>query len=271
MNERRVIRGHDGPLEIDELKRTVTKTFPHVELETAARKVQREVAYASCLFAALSRTDGVACPKILSWSLSPPRVVMRLCPGEPLSRYLRRREGQDARVPEIARKIHDGLEVYTRLFDEPYYDLSFPNILYDRMTGIVTFLDFGVPDRNHETNTAFPLEASLGNLVGWACYEMVRPESLFAARRRYLATLRAVLETFRGRISGRQVRVLAYRNFLRLTRSGTTVRRGYYGTVGTVGFSWYCYRLGLGFASSGSAAAADTPARPGRTSQRAGS
>jgi hypothetical protein len=122
MSARTVIEGHDGPIEIDEANRTVVKTFSRLHQTSAARKAKREVAYASCLFEVLSRVEGLACPRILSWELSPaPGVVMALCGGEPLSRFLIGVDGRDPRINEIANKIHDGLKIYTGLFAEPWH------------------------------------------------------------------------------------------------------------------------------------------------------
>jgi len=142
------IEGHDGPVEIDEIRQTVTKTYTRLEHEIAIEKVNREVAYASRFVESLSCVVGLSCPRVLGWDLSvPPRIVMSLCPGEALSSFLRRVGKHDPRNAEITGKIHDGLEIYVRLFAEPYHDLCFQNLLYDEATGILTFPNFGIPDR----------------------------------------------------------------------------------------------------------------------------
>jgi hypothetical protein len=246
MNLRRVAQGRDGPVEIDEVAGTVTKIYLRPDHHTAVRKMEREAAYASRFFEALSRHEGVTCPRIIARDLfPPPRLVMGLCPGQPLSLFLRRIEELDSRTAEIANKIHQGLDIYTCLFEEPYYDLCFQNILYDEATGTVTFLDFGVPEGIDKKSKGSPLEASLGNLVGWACYDMVRPSCLFAPKRGYLDVLKVVLETFGGRVSNRRVCTLAHGVFIRLTESGPAMRRNYYKTAGTIISSLYFERLNL--------------------------
>lgn len=255
MNSRRIVQGHDGPVEIDEAKRTVTKTYRLVEHAVAVRMVEREVTHATRLHDAFLYHDGLSCPRVLEWDLSaPPRVTMEICDGEPLSSLLGRIGRRDVRSAEIATKIHDGLEIYVRLFEEPYYDLCFQNILYDEATGVLTFLDFDVPNRIDKNSRGSALEMSLGNLVGWACYDMVRPSQLLAPKPRYLQVMRTTLATFEGQVSRRRIHALARAAFIRLTEAGRVARRIYYRTAGTVVAAWYLKYLGL---EAGSAVARD--------------
>ena len=243
VNPRRVIQGHDGPLEFDEARQTVTKTYERVDHEVAVRLVKREIAHATRLHQAFARHDGLYCPRVLTWELSaPPRITMEICAGEPLSRFLRQVDRRDVRSAEIAAKIHDGLEIYFRLFDEPYHDLCFQNILYDEATGVLTFLDFD--NRIDRNGKGSALEKSLGNLVGWACYDMARPSQFFS-RRAYVDVIRATLSTFEGQVSRRRIRALARADYVRLTRNGRLARRAYYATAGTAIAALYMSYLGL--------------------------
>jgi hypothetical protein len=245
MSLRRVIQGHDGPVEFDEAKQTVTKTYELVGHEVAVRMVEREVTHATRLHEALARHDGLYCPRVLAWDLSaPPRLTMEMCAGETLSIFLGRVGRRDARSAEIATKIHDGLEIYVRLFEEPYYDLCFPNILYDEATGVLTFLDFDIPNRIDRNSKGSPLEKSLGNLVGWACYDMARPSRLFP-KLAYMDVMRATLSTFEGQVSRPRIHALARAAFVRLTKTGRLARRSYYGTAGTAIATLYMNYLGL--------------------------
>ncbi len=255
MNSPRIIQGHDGPIEINEAKRTVTKTYRLVAHEAGVRMVEREVSHATRLRQVLAHHDGLDCPRVLAWDLSvPPRITLELCAGEPLSSLLGRVGRRDARSTDIAAKIHDGLEIYARLFEEPYYDLCFRNILYDEATRVLTFLDFDIPSRSDENSRGSALEMSLGNLVGWACYDMVRPSQLLAPKPGYLKVMRATLAAFEGQVSRPRVRALARATFMRLTEAGSTARRSYYRTAGTVVAALYMKYVGLG---SGSAVARD--------------
>lgn len=250
MDSQRIIRGGDGLVEIDEINRTVTKTYLYLEHEGAVRKMKREVCHASRLLDALSQVEDVSCPKILGWNLgAPPRIVMELCTGEPLSIFLCRIGKGDPRAIEIAAKICKGLSIYVRVFEEPCYDLRFQNLLYDEATAVLTFLDFGIPDRVDVRALCPPLEASLGNLVGSACYEMVRPARLFSPKEGYLQVMRAVLAAFENQVSRRRVDALARATFIRLTDSGRAARRNYYKMAGTVVSNLYLRQVNLGPAS----------------------
>ena len=249
----RIIQGHDGPLKIDEDRQTVTKTYLHCDHETALRQAEREVSYATRLSAALSHVAGLACPRILDWDLTPPPcVVMTLCPGQVLSRFLRQPRRQDA-VAKIADRIHRGIDIYIGLFGEACHDFSFQNMLYDETTEVLTLLDFGLPARIDETPRHPPLEASLGNLVGCACYDLVQPSHLLSPKQGYLKTLRAVLATFEGRVCNRRIRTAAQSALMRLTQAGGAGRRKYYDTIGAAMVRRYFDQLKLGPAAAASA------------------
>ena len=247
VNARRIIRGHDGPVEIDEARRTVTKTYLTLRQGIAAEKAKRESEYASRLFAALKPFKDLRCPRIHACELgAPPRIVMDLCCGEPLSRFLRRVGKSDSRAADIAEKIKRGLEVYVNVFDEPYYDLCFQNLLYDERLAVLTFLDFGIPHRASAPDSCSPLEVSLGSLVGWACYEMVRPARLFSRRAGYMAVMEALVAAFDGQVSKRHVDIMGRAVFARLIHSGSALRRIYYRTAGTPMKNRYLRRIRTG-------------------------
>lgn len=230
---RTIIQGHDGPIEIDEATETVVKSFSRLDRRLAVDKVEREVAQATRFGEALARKEGLACPQILAWELDPvPRIVMRLCRGEPLSRFLSGLRERDTRIEKIAGRVSEGLRIYIDLFGEPYYDFSFQNMLYNEATSTLTFLDFSAPDRLEQAHDGTPLEMSLGHFVGWSCYEMARPARLVSPRHGYLDVIRAVLGHFDNDISRAKVGALARTVFSRLTRPGRVLRRAYYQTAG---------------------------------------
>lgn len=251
----RIIQGHDGPVEFDVVNRTVTKTYLDRDHRTAIRKAQREAKHLARLHDALARVDGVSCPRLLAWDESPPpRVVMTLCAGVPLAPFLGGIGGHDARIPDIAARIHDGLDAYIGVFQEPHYDFCFENMLYDEVGASLTLLDFGIPAGVDGPDSGAPLEASLGALVGAACYNLSRPTQLFARRTGCVEMLRAVLAGFEDRISRRRVCVLARATFSRLTRPGAAFRRSYYRTAGAVIARLYFARLNLHPPQGGSTA-----------------
>ena len=229
----RVIRGCDGLVEIDEARRSVIKTYLHPDRATAVRNALREVGYASRLYEALAGVEGVACPRIIGWELSaPPRVVMNLCRGKNLSGFLRGTDAGDTRIGNISGKIQAGLEAYTRLFGEPYYDFCFNNMLFDEDSGTLTFLDFVIPQRPADEGLDTPLEASLGWLVGCACYTLARPAFLLASTAAYVGLMRSVIAGFDGRIRSERVLARARGTFCHMCDSGGRLRRSYYRTIG---------------------------------------
>jgi hypothetical protein len=233
-------------VEIDEVGQTVTKTYLRYSHEIAVSQVEREVSHASRLSAALSDADGLACPDILDWNLTPPPcLVMTLCPGEVLSSMLERPGKPEIAVAEIADRIHRGILVYTSLFKEPYHDCGFHNMLYDETSKVLTLLDFGMPARIDETQWSSPIEASLGNLVGCACYELVRPSRLHLAKRGFLDLLQAVLATFEDEACKCRIRAAAQSNLKRLTHAGSAIRRKYYDTIGAAMIRHYFTHLKL--------------------------
>lgn len=250
---RRAIKGCDGCVEIDEANRSVVKTYLHPDHETAVRNAQREVAYALRLSEALAGCKGVACPTIVSLELSvPPRVVMEFCPGEELSMLLLRMGRRDARIAEISRRIHAGLDIYTCLFDEPYYDFCFNNMLFDDKRGTLTFLDFVIPYGLDVDGLDTPLEASLGRLVGCARYTLARPAFLFSPRGAYVRLIESVLAEFDGRISSDRVYASAHRVYSRMWSEAGRLRKGYYQTIGSLATLRCIERLRQGRVLAGS-------------------
>jgi hypothetical protein len=244
MRSRRIIRGCDGAVEIDETGGSVTKVYLHPDPETAIRNARREVAYTTRFREVLHGVEGVACPRIIGQDLSaPPRVVMDLCPGENLSAYLQRIDRADPGVAQIAGRIRLGLELYTRVFGEPYYDFCFNNMLFDPHSGTLTLLDFVVPAGSEDTGPATPLEASLGWLIGCACYELLRPVYLFSSRSAHLVLMRSVVAGFEGRIDAARVNTRARAALTVMGSGGGRLRRSYYKTIGLLISGSYLYRL----------------------------
>ena len=225
------VRGHDGPIGIDLASRSVTKTYQQSDYAKALGMAEREADRAARFHAALADERGIRCPGVLSLDRStPPRLTFQWCEGEPLQAILLR--APLARTDDLARAIGRGLRSYVRLFDEPYHDLHFNNLLYDAPAGVITFLDFAYPDRLRGMQLGTPIEASLANLLGCACYELSRPAALLANREGTLALVSAILEGFAHEVSIARVRERAEEIFLGLCGVGSPMRMCYYGTLG---------------------------------------
>ncbi len=245
-NRVETMNGSDGSVRIDRSRQLVVKTFPKASPEIAMRKARRERYCASRLREALSGVAGISCPEIIAIDLSPPpRVVMRLCPGIALSELLGGVRADDGRLDRIAERIHQGLRIYVEALREPHYDLNFKNLLYDETTEVLSLVDFA-REGTAEVNWEFPLEASLGRLIGWTCNELVRPSRLSMRKAGYLALLRKVLARFGDQVSNERIWHAAYGTFVWLGRPGERSARGlYYGAFGAAVVRTCLQQLGL--------------------------
>jgi hypothetical protein len=229
--EPRIIKGFDGPVEIDVAAQTVTKTFLNPQPAVATFKARREIEYASRFYEAVAGVSGISCPKILQFdSGPPPRVTMQLCPGATLWSVLGTTAAQDPALDGIARRIHDCLELYVATFVHSRHDFRLENMLYDRDSGVLTLIDFA-NDAEHEMSRDFPLDAAVGNWLGRASYDLVRPSNLGVRKAGYEALMRKVLASFNGQISDARVHKFAHAAYRMWGLGGTTMRRAYYRTM----------------------------------------
>ncbi|HET8608554.1 MAG TPA: hypothetical protein VFM11_02335 [Burkholderiales bacterium] len=240
------MNGSDGSVQIDRSRQIVIKAFLNASPETAVRKARRELYCASRLREALSGVTGLSCPEIVEIDLSPPpHVIMRLCPGIALSEFLGGVGAGDGRLDRIAERIHQGLRIYVEALSEAHYDLNFKNLLYDEATEVLSLVDFA-REGPAEVNWEFPLEASLGRLIGWTCNELVRPSRLSMRKAGYMALLRKVLARFGDRVSNERIWHAAYGTFVWLGRPGERSVRGlYYGGFGAAVVRTYLRQLEL--------------------------
>jgi hypothetical protein len=241
----RFIRGCDGDVRIDASCRLVTKTYVHPDPGTAIANARREVDRASRFYEALADVPGITSPKILACDFSmPPRVVMEQCLGRPLLDFLARVGANDPRIPQISGRIRLGLEIYTRLFAEPYYDFCFNNMLFDEAEGTIAFLDFVIPHGASDDGQSTPIEASLGWLVGCTCYEVVRPTTLASSSNEgCLELMRSVVSEFEGQIRVDRLCARARHASAQMYDGGGRLRRRYYKTFGSLVTSGLLRRL----------------------------
>jgi hypothetical protein len=241
----RFIRGCDGDVQIDASRGLATKTYLHPHAETAIGNARREVDYSARFYEALAGIRGIACPRIIACDFSmPPRIVMERCPGMPLLDFLSRVGARDRRIPYISSRIRLGLEIYTRLFGEPYYDFCFNNMLFDEDGGTVAFLDFVIPQGSLDAGQNTPLEASLGWLVGCTCYEMVRPATLaLPSTEAHQELMQSVVSEFDGRVNIDRVCARAKHALSQMYGAGGALRRNYYRTIGSLVTHGFLRRL----------------------------
>lgn len=158
---------------------TARKTFYGSDSEVVDRLARREFDRLQRFAAALVGVDGAACPEPKELIPgSAPSIRMSLAPGSMVSDLLVRPLGDDV-LDRLADVIARASLVYVSTFDEPYFDLHFCNMFYDRSINVVTFVDFGFPYPNEELPAGLrrltPLEVSVGNLIGSSVFESARP------------------------------------------------------------------------------------------------
>ena len=240
----KVLQGHDGPIEIDQASRSVKKRYLLADGARARAKAQREADRAARFHDALDAAPGLHCPKVLACELgAAPSVTYELCAGEALQAQLLRRRWGGEEIAFLADRIGDGLRIYLRLFGEAYHDLHLNNLLYDPSGRCLSFLDFDFPDRLRRERLGTPLEASLANLVGCACYELSRPSMLLARKRSTVDLVAAILSRFAGEASPAQVCGYSRRVFLGLCLPGSAMRGRYYGLLGERVARWCLARV----------------------------
>ena len=149
-----------------------------------------------------------------------------------------------ARAGVIASRIRLGLEIYTQLFGEPYYDFCFNNMLFDESDETIVFLDFVIPRGAFDYGQATPIEASLGWLVGCTCYELVRPAILaFSSNDAYLELMRLLVSEFNGQVRVDYLSARARQASEQMYEGGGRLRRHYYKTIGALITSGFLRRL----------------------------
>jgi hypothetical protein len=139
----------------------------------------------------------------------------------------------------MVRTITAALNAYIGAVGEPYYDFKPDNILYDAATGLVAFIDLGLPTywRPPRPGHSFH-EVSLGTLMASVVFETARPRHVALARlHRQIGEL-AVDLVAAVRASGAVVRAP---NLLRVAEDayldntlyrGGLARTAWYATVG---------------------------------------
>ena len=163
---------------------------------------------------------------------------MTFVPGDNLVDVLRRPLAPGRRA-EMARTIAAGLDAYIEAVGEPYYDLKFDNVLYDAATGLLGFIDLGLPSYWRPPRPGLSChEVSLGVLMASAVFETARPRHVALPRlHRQIGDL-AVDLVAAVRASGAAVRTP---NMVRAAEDayldntlyrGDPVRTAWYATVG---------------------------------------
>ncbi|MDQ3432302.1 MAG: aminoglycoside phosphotransferase family protein [Actinomycetota bacterium] len=180
---------------------TVRKTFWDGELAVREQHAIREADRLGLFREALQSTPHASCPRPIDLVAEPDAysVRMSLVRGLPLPLHLRTARLEADLLAHLSSTLASALLVYVETFDEPYCDFHLRNMIYEPRTGVVSFLDFGMPNRPWspaDLAALSPLEISLGNLIGSSMFESLRPRCWFRLRqhRQALALCWAVVE-----------------------------------------------------------------------------
>lgn len=223
---------------------TVKKTFRGPDPEASHQLALREFERLQRFAEALVGVDGAGCPEAKELvDAVAPSIRMSRAEGQPVAEHLTRPLEQRL-MNHLADVIARAVLVYITEFEEPYFDLHFCNMFYDRSSDMVTFIDFGLPYPTEEVpmrlQALTDLEVTLGNLIGSTVFASARPGSLRQRLRRRQALRLCRLVTHRlvllapgeftpgGLSAGAQV---AYE---RPASQGRWYRRLWYRTAGSV-------------------------------------
>lgn len=239
-------QGAEATVRLDRARRTVTKVYGGADFEAARRAAVREFRILGQVRQALREVTGVTSPNPIALHDAPPSVRMEFCGGVRLEKHLACRRTRPGEIARIARMLARGLHAYVLATGEAYYDFSLQNALIDVANGELVLVDFGIPAAQRSLHGRYaPLRMSVGNFLGWSCYELARPANLagFLARAQYLQVYRAMRDTLLN--AGdlvpedlpqvESVALLTYRN---LANSGSALRRAWYRMADLLWLPW---------------------------------
>lgn len=238
------LRGHADRIVVLEGDGTIVKKSfrgpdPEVSYQWALREFDRLQRFAE----ALVGVEGAGCPeaKELVQAVEP-YIRMSRAEGEPMAQHLTGALEQRL-LHQLADVIARAVLVYITEFEEPYFDLHFCNMIYDRSSEMVTFIDFGLPYPTEEMpmrlQALTPLEVTLGNLIGSSVFVSARPGSLHHRLRRRQALLLWRLVTHRllllapGALTPGGLLAAAQVAYERPASQGRWYRRLWYRTAGS--------------------------------------
>lgn len=218
----------------------ISKVYVRGKKTTRVKNAEQEFEKLTKLYKRLESLEGISCPKPVSVDISDnPVVAMENCKGQSLHHFIYKGDNSSI-MYSLAGKLSQALLAYIDEFDEPYWDFCCQNILYEEASDELTLLDFNPPNSLppsiflHE-NTAI----SLGNFVGWALYDSVRPNAIFNKYNNVILAFSAMLMENVIKKSGCELNdVLHVMNltYIRLGHKGSVFRRVWYGSAGRLNF-----------------------------------
>ena len=220
----------------------VRKTFHGGDPEVLRQLAEVECVRLSRFREALAGVPHATCPRPLGVEPgSAPSLRMERCLGLPLLSRLRAGDLDAGTMRTIAVTAASAVIAYVRDLGEPYHDFQFDNMLYDERSGVVTFLDLGLPDGGGNCPpTATALDMSLGNLVGSTMFQSARPKWMLRIRQHRQAEQLCSAVVARSAqpgivpVSPRGLREAALAAYARSAFQAGVMRRAWYAGAGHV-------------------------------------
>lgn len=237
-------RGTQASVELDPESMLVRKSFLDSDDGNPAELVNQESQYLSRYSRALAGHPYVSCPEPVRADPAAGTLWMTFCTGQRLDELLvAGHVTQESELDHIAQQIAVGLDVYVDAFDEPYFDLTTANILYDSETGVLSFIDLADPG----IYTGYDLhevrhDLSVGNFISSTTYHTLRPKHMrnlgYWRRQRYL-TLEFLRRVTERRVIRKDViwRVQADKYSAHANHGGVP-RRSWFLSVGKLMYLW---------------------------------
>jgi hypothetical protein len=237
-------RGDQSIIELDPHSNLVRKTFCLSDPCLVAKQVTREYEYLRRYANALAEQPYVRCPDPVSADPAKGTIWMTFCSGRRLDQALAdRNQAIDSHLEHIAEQIALALSVYIRAFDEPYFDFTTANMLYDPDTRVLSLIDLADPQiyAGYVFQDA-SYDLSVGNFISSTTYHTLRPRVMGnldywrRQKRLTLSVMRIVNSKLRLRKDViRQVQAIKYSAH---ANYGGTIRRSWFLSVGKLLYWW---------------------------------
>jgi hypothetical protein len=237
----RVLQEEPGrTIVIEDGAAVVRKTFYGDDPTALGALVRREAERMREFADALDSVEGAECPRPIEVSFGPePFIRMTRARGERMQDLLATQQWTASRFEAVAAVLDRALTCYVQTFGEPYWDFILRNMFYDVDSGVVTFLDFGIPTiyepRLEELNRFSPVEVSIGGLVASSIFEAGRPirmsRRLEHRQAPRLSAAVARMAIARGADPG-GIRAVAKLTYGLASSHGGPTRRAWYATAG---------------------------------------
>jgi hypothetical protein len=170
--------------ETEDGRKVVAKIFHDRPNGAAAKTARTEFSALQAFAARVGHDQGIITPTPLCFDASVPAYLMTSCEGAPLSKAFHFSPITGHEVHRIATELNLGLDIYHDAVRGSYGDFHPDNILYERTTGHLCFLDPGWTNdlypRIGRDLDASPWETDAGYWLFWSAGRLIaKPVTAF--------------------------------------------------------------------------------------------